>query len=132
LEWLVDRINATYGLDCVAEIISMPKSLARDVAETLFQAVRELLINVAKHAGAKQARVIVREMERSIVIRVVDDGQGFERRRISVLNPKLGGFGLLSMREHLALLGGNMHIDSAPGQGTQITITMPVDTGTQA
>jgi signal transduction histidine kinase len=132
LEWLVERVDAAYGLNCVAEIISMPKSLARDVAETLFQAVRELLINVAKHARAKQARVIFREMEGSILIQVVDDGQGFERGRISVLNPELGGFGLLSMREHLALLGGHMHIDSAPGQGTKITITVPADTCAQA
>lgn len=132
LEWLVERISATYGLHCVAEIISMPKSLPRDVAETLFQAVRELLINVAKHARAKQARVIFRGGGRSMLIQVVDDGQGFEPARISVLNLKRGGFGLLSMRERLALLGGNMDVDSAPGHGTNITITLPMDTRAQA
>jgi signal transduction histidine kinase len=56
------------------------------------------------------------------------NGQGFEPARISVLNLKRGGFGLLSMRERLALLGGNLDIDSAPGQGTKITITLPIDT----
>ena len=132
LECLVERTSATYGLKCFAEIISMPESLPRDVAETLFQAVRELLINVAKHARAKEARVIFRGTERSILIQVVDDGQGFEPGRISVLNTKLGGFGLLSMRERLARLGGSMHIESAPGQGTRITITVSVDTCAQA
>jgi signal transduction histidine kinase len=132
LEWLVERTRVVYGLCCVAEIVSMPKSLPRDVAETLFQAVRELLINVAKHAGATQARVIFRGGDQSMMVQVMDDGQGFEPARISVLNLKRGGFGLLSMRERLALLGGNLDIDSAPGQGTKITITLPLATCGQA
>lgn len=132
LEWLVQRTRAVYGLSCMAEIVSMPKSVAQDMAETLFQAVRELLINVAKHAGAKQARVILRGGGRSILVQVVDDGQGFEPAGVSVFNLNRGGFGLLSMRERLALLGGNLDIESAPGQGTTITISLPIDDRGQA
>lgn len=125
LEWLLERIRANYGLSCVAELVSVPGSVPRKISEIIFQTVRELLVNVAKHARAKRARLLFRGEERQLVIQVIDDGQGFEPGSISLRNPKLGGFGLLSIRERLGRIGGCVHIDSAAGQGTKITITVP-------
>ncbi len=132
LEWLIQRTRASYGLPCIAEMVSVPRALPQETAETVFQAVRELLINVAKHARAKQARLVLRVEGRRMVIQVADDGRGFEPTRLSPTNPRHGGFGLLSIRERLFRMGGSMDIDSAPREGTKITLTMPLVTNGRA
>jgi signal transduction histidine kinase len=132
LKWLVERTRANYGLECVAQMTSVPDSLSRDVAETIFQAMRELVTNVAKHAHAKHVTVIVRGEERWMLIQVVDDGKGFELSRLSPVNPRRGGFGLLSIRERLLRLGGSIDIESAPGAGTKITMRLPKNSETRA
>jgi signal transduction histidine kinase len=128
MEWLIQRTRASYGLSCVAEMVSVPQSLPQEAAETVFQAVRELLINVAKHARAKHARVIFRGEERRVLIQVIDNGKGFEPTRLSPVNPRQGGFGLLSIRERLSRMGGSMQIQSTPGHGAKITLTLPINT----
>jgi signal transduction histidine kinase len=132
LRWLIQRTRANYGIECVAQMTSVPDSLSRDVAEMIFQAVRELLINVAKHARAKHVTVIVRGEELRMLIQVVDDGKGFEPSRLSPVNPRRGGFGLLSIRERLLRLGGSIDIESAPGEGTKITMSLPRNSGARA
>lgn len=91
----------------------------------LFQAARELLVNVAKHARAKQARVIPKGDAGSVTIQVTDDGSGLDPSLLSLTQSTVTGFGLFSIRERLALLGGELRIDSAPERGTRATITIP-------
>ena len=128
LDWLVQHTATRYGLYCVADITSVPEKLKQDVQETLFQALRELLVNVAKHAQAKEARVFCRCEEDRLLAQVVDDGKGFDPGRLTLRDPKTGGFGLFNIRERLALLNGNLQIDSAPGKGTKVAITLPLNT----
>jgi signal transduction histidine kinase len=128
LEWLVQRTRVNYGLACVAELASMPSQLPPQIEDTIFQAVRELLINVAKHACAKQVRVIIRAEEHRMIVEVVDDGNGFKPAPPSPLDPRRGGFGLLCIRERLSRIGGSMHVDSAPGEGTRVLMTCPINT----
>jgi signal transduction histidine kinase len=125
LDWLIERTRVNYGLRCAAELKSVPEALPEEMAETIFYVVRELLINIAKHAEAKQARLIFRSNTHRLLIQVIDDGQGFEASRFSPLDPASGGFGLLSIRERLSSVGGSMYIDSHPGGGTNITLTLP-------
>ena len=126
LDALIEQIHARYGLPCTVELLSLPHALEQDVQEVFFQAVRELLINVAKHAGATRAHVVVQFKKRSLLAQIVDDGKGFPPVRLSVPSPKPSGFGLLSIRERLANQGGHLRIDSAPGKGTRATITVPL------
>jgi signal transduction histidine kinase len=125
LDWLIERTRLNYDLRCAAELESIPDALPEEIAETIFYAVRELLINIAKHAKAGQARLIFRSNTHRLLIQVLDDGQGFETSRLSPLNPASGGFGLLSIRERLSSVGGSMYIDSHPGRGANITVTVP-------
>jgi signal transduction histidine kinase len=125
LEWLIQRTRASYGLCCVADLVSVPRALPHEIAEAAFQTVRELLINVAKHAQATKAKVILRGEKHRMLIKVVDDGKGFEPARQSPMNPRCGGFGLLSVRERVSRLDGTIRIDSALGLGTTITLTLP-------
>lgn len=125
IDWLVEQTQAKYGLRCVAEITPLRRPVREDCRLVLFQAARELLVNVAKHARAKQATVILKGDEARVTIRVMDDGRGFDPRFLSLPNSTARGFGLFSIRERVALLGGELQIDSAPGKGTRATVTVP-------
>jgi signal transduction histidine kinase len=97
-----------------------------DMRVLLFQAIRELLFNVVKHAGVNHARVEITDQEGHMVIRVIDEGHGFDVAQLEDRIEQEGGFGLFSVRERIALFGGRMEIDSAPGQGTRVTIYTPI------
>lgn len=125
IDWLVEQTQAKYGLGCMAEIKPLPRPIREDRRVILFQAVRELLVNVAKHARATQAKVTFQGDGARVRIQVADDGRGFDPSLLTLPNSTGKGFGLFSIRERLALLGGELKIDSVPGQGTTATVTMP-------
>jgi signal transduction histidine kinase len=91
-----------------------------------FQAVRELLINVVKHAGVKEAHVYETQRENVVVIHVEDQGKGFVPEELDLPRSHGGGFGLFSIRERLSLLGGSLTINSSPGKGTSAQVVIPV------
>jgi signal transduction histidine kinase len=132
VEWLVEKTGMRFGLACTCEVASAPPELSQAIEATIFQAIRELLINAAKHAQARKARVKVREHDRWLLVEIVDDGHGFDPVRVPALDPRRGGFGLISIRERLSSLGGRLSIDSAPGEGSRITLTVPLTTGPSA
>jgi len=87
---------------------------------TIYRLVQECLNNIVKHAGASRVAVSVSDAGQQIEIMVADDGDGFDTTATS------SGFGLLGMRERLALVGGTMEIDSAPAAGTTVRAVIPV------
>lgn len=125
LDWLVEQTQEKYGLRCVAEITPLQKPVREDRRVILFQAARELLVNVAKHARATQATLVLDSDGEWVKIHVLDDGRGFEPS-LTFPESTERGFGLFSIRERLALFGGGLQIDSAPDRGTRATITIPV------
>lgn len=102
-----------------------PKPLADDVRILLFRAIRELLVNIVKHAGTGSGQVSCRRSNQQIVIVVADNGIGFKQLPATP-SPETGGFGLFSIRERLHYLGGAMTIDSSLGHGTRVTLAAPV------
>jgi signal transduction histidine kinase len=90
----------------------------------LYRAVRELLVNVSKHAHAKHVSVDVRQQESEISITVADDGKGFNPAEIK--SAEAGGFGLFSIRQRLAHIGGKLTIESGEGKGTRVTLIAPL------
>jgi signal transduction histidine kinase len=82
-------------------------------------------VNIAKHSGAAKASVIIRSGERNLSIIVSDDGRGFAPSKPPSFSAQ-GGFGLFNIRERLAHLGGKLQIDSMPGRGTAVTISLPL------
>jgi PAS domain S-box-containing protein len=94
---------------------------------TLFRATRELLFNVVKHARVRQASVSLdRSGDGRLRIVVRDDGAGFDPTILRAWDGARGTFGLLSLREHLELIGGRFDVESAPGRGTIATIVGPL------
>lgn len=81
--------------------------------------IQEALTNVGKYAGVAEARVMLRETEREVEVRIVDEGRGFERETASK------GVGLFSMEERARGVGGRLLVQSQPGKGTAVTLIVP-------
>jgi len=129
VEWLAEQLQAQHGLHVELVDDGQPKPLEEDVRTLVFRAVRELLINVVKHAGAGEARVDLSRIGDQIHAQVSDDGRGFESRPDSAPRVSSGGFGLFSIRERMESIGGSVHIESTPGQGTRALLTAPLQPG---
>ncbi|MHC4623329.1 MAG: PAS domain S-box protein [Planctomycetota bacterium] len=127
LEWLVRKTRQQHGLSTEFITDGRAKPLDHNVRVLLFQAVRELLVNVAKHAKAHRITVSAQRLAQEIRLTVQDDGVGFSTSEIGSRGDKTGGFGLFSIRERLGLIGGRMDIDSKPDQGTTVTLLVPVN-----
>ena len=103
------------------------KPVDTDVEILLFQAVRELLTNVAKHAQAHTVSVVISGSGGNVRIIVKDDGVGFDNAIISD-GSKTSGFGLYNLSERLRYTGGHLEAESG-NWGTRITLTVPFGEG---
>jgi signal transduction histidine kinase len=101
----------------------IPKELKREVGSCVYKVAKESLSNVARHAAAERVCVILDGTPDVIRLRVKDFGIGFRTGSPGID----GGLGLLSMQERVALLGGNLSIRSQPGQGTEVTVAVPLE-----
>ena len=125
--WLAKQTRQRFGLDVEFSDDEKAKPLDIDVRVLLFQAVRELLVNVVKHAGTGRAKVSVHRGRGRILVTVEDDGVGFDVSSIGISDYSKGGFGLFNIRERLSHIGGGVEISSKPGHGTRVTLTAPID-----
>jgi len=126
LEWLTEQIHEQHGLDYEFENDNHFKPVNDEIRIFLFMAVRELLVNVAKHARARKVKVTVRKMENNISIHVTDDGVGFNAAKMNFYFDENKGFGLFSIRERLHHLGGQMEIRSQKNRGTRVILYAPL------
>lgn len=126
IDWLAERFQQEHGIriDCEYDPISLP--LDEDMRIVLFQIVRELLANVAKHARADHVRVTIRRVGSLIRIGVADNGVGFNPVLLSTPRGERGGFGLFSIRERMNHLGGELHIFSDAKTGTRVVLRVPM------
>jgi len=125
-EWLYEEVQEKHKIHTEFEDDEQSKPLDDDVRALLYRAVRELLVNIVKHAQAKNVKVSISRDNDKVRIVVADDGVGF------IPSPQLnktGGFGLFSIRERLSYLGGSIDIESKPGQGTLVRLTAPIKRG---
>jgi signal transduction histidine kinase len=124
--WLIEEFQRQHPIRWEFRGARLSRPLANDIRVTLFQGVRELLVNILKHAGAKTVRVRLEYRSGEARVHVQDDGVGFAADELRT-NPKaLAGFGLFSVRERLESLGGRLEIDSRPGGGTRVTLAAPL------
>jgi len=98
----------------------------------LIQLVRELLFNVVKHAGVKQAAIAVFEDGGRLHIQIKDEGLGFNPADLNAEDQNGGHLGLFSVRERLRLFGGRLDIESQPGAGACMTIVAPLLEATES
>lgn len=122
IKWLAEEMAGQYGLSVAIDDDGQVKSLQQPVRIVLFRAVRELLINVAKHAETSVADVVIRRQEQKIRIETSDRGVGFDPRNLA----KGHRFGLCCLKDRLAFIGGTLQIQSKPGEGTLVVLTAPL------
>ncbi len=122
LQWLARWMQETHGLAVRLLAQTSERRESEAVEVLLFNAVRELLFNVVKHAGVREASVAVTRTDDHVHVVVSDKGAGFDPARIH--NPPRSGLGLASIRQRLEYLGGTITIQSAPGQGSRFTLTI--------
>jgi PAS domain S-box-containing protein len=126
LAWLSDHFGEHHRLEVDARIETELEPSNPDVEGFLFQAVRELLLNVVKYARTCSARITMRIEDDTLRISVEDDGSGFDPSLRLAEATGRGGFGLLNLRERLQLLGGTLDIRSAPGNGCRVEMSCPM------
>jgi PAS domain S-box-containing protein len=125
LEWLAEQMHERAGVIVQFEDDGKPRSLEKEINILLFNAVRELLINVAKHARAQNVKVSIQGDEAGVRVCVEDNGIGFNAPGTAFPTSKSNSFGLFSIKERLNYVGGHLDIKTAPGNGTRITLHIP-------
>ena len=127
-DWLAGHMKTRYGLDVETSVEAGCRIADPTVRVALYQVLRELLFNVVKHAGTDHAHLTARPAPAEtapggVVVTVEDSGAGFDPA--TVAGGGGTGLGLASLHGRLELVGGRIEVDSAPGDGTRIAITVP-------
>ncbi|MDY6905510.1 MAG: AAA family ATPase [Thermodesulfobacteriota bacterium] len=133
IDWLCEEIQNKHDLTVTFKDTTEDRKISHNIAVLCFQATRELIFNVVKHAHATSVKVSLAELANEYVqIIIQDDGVGFDVFRQYKEMDKNSGFGLFSINERLRLIDGTMTIDSEQGNGTTITMTVPAGAETTA
>ena len=123
-----ERVSEREGFPIVFEVLDLPEELPKDCALTLYRITQEALHNIARHAQASRAHVLLQGEDDCVSLEVEDAGKGFDPLEAR----KSSGLGLISMGERVRLLGGVLRIDSKPGGGARIRVEAPVSRNTNA
>jgi signal transduction histidine kinase len=126
VQWLLEKLRKEHGISTSFHDDEKPKSLSDDIRIVLFQAVRELLTNVVKHARAQAVNTLVFRESDMIGVEIDDNGVGFDEGELTVNQHKKHAFGLFHIRERLDHLGGHFSIASHPGGGTKVRLAAPL------
>ena len=126
LEWFAAETRKNYNIEVTVEADCSANPKAADVRIFLFRAVRELLLNSAKHAGGSAVHITMQHRRPGKVrIIVADDGPGFDPNSLDNKPTGSQTVGLLNIRERVSSFGGEFHINSGPKRGTRITLSLP-------
>lgn len=122
VEWLVAQFQRQYGLQVAVKAGEDCTPKNENDRDLMFQAIRELLLNIVKHANVKQAEIDLSCNENNVTVVVRDEGAGIDLKQLSADSHN---YGLAHIRERLAAVDGEMRITSEPGQGTAVQLQLP-------
>jgi PAS domain S-box-containing protein len=126
LEWLARWMSEKHHLTVDVDLDEAAEPADEHVRVILFEAARELLFNVAKHARVDEARVVLAPYDdQHIQLMIIDSGIGFDPGERSASGPGVAGIGLRSIRERIGYFGGRVDVDARPGGGTTATLVAP-------
>lgn len=129
IEGMVRRVADAHQLTITTDLDSIDELLLPALQIHLYRIVQESLNNVVKHAAATQAHVTIQKHPQALVMTIEDNGKGFDPE----LRPgDHGGFGQVSLKERARILGASLLVQSAPGKGTTVIVTMAVKDGCNA
>ncbi|WP_027814715.1 ATP-binding protein [Paraburkholderia bannensis] len=125
LEWLAEDFSRRHGVACDLQVEGNEPVLSDMRATALYRIVESALDNVARHASAQHVQMQLASGGETLALRVHDDGRGFDPSAATANH----AYGLLGMTERARLIDGSLQIDSRPGEGTTISIHIPLDEG---
>lgn len=130
LDWLCEETRQKHGLAVsfrdFSETEAADDPIDQKTSILCFQALRELMFNAVKYARADEIRVTLDRAAGDVILTITDDGVGFDLDKQGLDDKnRNGGFGLFSINERLRLVNGRLTIQSAPGQGTRISLSVP-------
>lgn len=131
LRWLAERHQQRTGV--AAEVVGHVGAVSASVAIAGFRVAQEALTNVARHARARRVWIELTRTDRAMELVIRDDGVGFDVTSTLKKAPAREHLGLFGMRERGEILGGRLDVDSQPGMGTRIRLSLPLsDAGVEA
>jgi PAS domain S-box-containing protein len=124
MEWQVHEFESMSGIACDLKVDDedFDRHLDKSHSTALFRIVQESLTNIAQHAKARQVSIVIRTEDDQLDMTIADNGIGIAPNHLNKKNT----FGLLGIEERINALGGRFNIDSAPGRGTTLRISMPI------
>jgi two-component system sensor histidine kinase UhpB len=120
LQWQMERQVPADGPKVELNIDELP-ALDPMLQITCFRLVQEAVNNTLKHSDADKIALMIRAEAKKLYLRVLDDGRGFDPA-----HAKFSGLGMLGMRERVELAGGTLRVRSAPGEGTELNVELPL------
>jgi signal transduction histidine kinase len=121
VSWLEEK-----GIRVTVEDNGAAQRLPSEVETALFRVVQEAIVNISRHAGARNVCIYFQFEPKMVTVRVEDDGVGFELDELSIAPGSARGLGLIGMQERVELFGGELEVTSTPGYGTQVYIRLPL------
>jgi len=123
-----DTLQAT-GINVAAEFTGADRRFPPEVEVTLFRVAQGLIGNILEHSQAKNASIKLECNAGECVLRIEDDGVGFDVSKLTRVDPSGRGAGVFTMKERISLVGGHCRIESRPGRGTRVVVKVPVTRG---
>ena len=128
IEWQAQEFQSRTGIKCRFISGKRNPDLDQDRSIAVFRILQETLTNVARHAQATRVKISLIRMRGDLVLEVRDNGKGISEK--DIFRPR--SLGLLGMRERAHLFGGKLKIHGAPGNGTSVTLKIPLKDGSEA
>lgn len=122
LQWQSNEFEKRFSIPIKLETNGSEPAIPPDTATGLFRLFQESLTNVARHADASEVKALLDVNGDKIMLKIADNGKGFDMSK-----PRVKSLGLLGMKERTLMLKGNLDINSKPGEGTTVTITVPYE-----
>ncbi len=132
LEWLCTSTCSDYALQVEYVDAGQTVNLAAEMRYSLYQAVRELLLNIVKHARTEKAQLSLKSDRNVLVLQVKDSGVGFNLPDAIMKHVKNGGYGLFNVKQRIEQMGGKFNVESEPGMGTVVTLSVPLTEDVQS
>lgn len=127
LRWYAGEVQNRAPIEISVQVRGEKRPIPSVVKTAVFRVAQEALTNVIKHAKAKTVKIRLDYSAEVVGLLVEDDGAGFDIDRIDT--PDRRAWGLIGMEERASLLGGRLHVDSAPGAGTRVDVRIPYNQG---
>jgi signal transduction histidine kinase len=126
LRWVANQMMLPLGVEVSIDQSELPERFPEDIETTLFRIAQEAMVNVARHSQAKHLSIRLANSSSKVVMILSDDGQGFDPTSVSMALEHGRGWGLIGMQERASLAGGQLTVESIPGEGTTVRVELPV------